>query len=657
MHFGRPTRLLGPLLCLAMFTAGCSNGGSSADDGGIAADTQPVSDAGLISDLPNRPKGNPLNPEIAAYPFPSDFYLTADDTTVTKRRVDLPEEVLPPIFLAENFNSADGFSRIPAILAHFPQGIDPASLPDPNDPKASIADDSPAFLVDAETGSRIPALIELDATSKDTKRQALILRPHLALAPNRGYVVIIRNKLRGLDGNALEANDAFRALRDDLPTDCPELEKQREDFQLVRAAMDRLELDPSEVVLAWSFHTRSEQQVVRPLLAMHDVVNSATLGPHTVISDTLDTSQKNRVITASIKAPNFLTAGSLFELDQQGKPVQQGERDMEFLLVIPAELDATRPVLVFGHGFFGEKSQAVTGSLNPLLQEYKFSAIATNFIGLNVHDQAKTLALLGAELHKVDTFVAQQLQSHLHFTVLARLVRERLAGEITHDAGSGPVKVLDGQQVHYIGGSNGGTQGFVIAAASPAFTRAALVAPGAGISHMLQRAVQWNSLDTFLRVIYSNPLDLQLGMSLIQLNLDPMDGLNYIEHLVSDRFEGRPPLKATLHMAIADCEVANLVTEWAARTAEIPLITPAAKQVWGLDTVTAPPPDGATDTNGALYIYDEKYAPLTPTNVPPPFENGAHFSMRVLDVYKQHVATFLETGKIVQVCDGECDPD
>ena len=74
------------------------------------------------------------------------------------------------------------------------------------------------------------------------------------------------------------------------------------------------------------------------------------------------------------------------------------------------------------------------------------------------------------------------------------------------------------------------------------------------------------------------------------------------------------------------------------------------------DQTTYMPPGGA-DASSALYIYDEGYAPLDPGNVPPPEENGAHGTIRELEVYREHVGRFLEDGTIVQVCDGGCDPD
>ena len=43
--------------------------------------------------------------------------------------------------------------------------------------------------------------------------------------------------------------------------------------------------------------------------------------------------------------------------------------------------------------------------------------------------------------------------------------------------------------------------------------------------------------------------------------------------------------------------------------------------------------------------------------MPPDDDNGAHETIRFLDAYRGQVGAFLETGTVVQVCDGACDPD
>jgi pimeloyl-ACP methyl ester carboxylesterase len=146
--------------------------------------------------------------------------------------------------------------------------------------------------------------------------------------------------------------------------------------------------------------------------------------------------------------------------------------------------------------------------------------------------------------------------------------------------------VLDAENVHYMGISNGGTFGYVMAATSPQLERSVMVVGGGGLIHFLQRATQWNMFGPLLRLVIRDPIDQQLAFSMIQQVLDPVDSMNYIRHLVTDRYPGMRPMRAQMHMAIGDSQVNNLVTEWAMRSAQIPVVVPSPKDIWGLPTVT-----------------------------------------------------------------------
>lgn len=593
-----------------------------------------------LTGIPNLPGGNPLVPDEPMFPFPSDFYLVDDASTATGKRVAFPAEALPEGLPPEMF-VADGFSRVQPILALLDGGVDPASLPDPHDPGASIADGSPVWLLRADDGARVPVLAEVDGQAAVVADQALIVRPHVALDPATTYVVVLRDGLRTADGGAHEPTKAFRALRDGLSTDSDAVESLRDDFETVNAAIAAQGLDPEEVVLAWSFTTRSREEVTAPLLAMHDEMMAAELGAFVVESDTVD--GDNRLIRGTFTAPDFLGDDSRIALDG-GAPVVRGTKAVDVLVTLPIGIDGPRPVMVFGHGFFSSIEEPTWSSLNDSLHRWEMSAVSTKFLGFNEEDQIASLGILGGEMARLGEVVDQQLQSQANHTAMVRVIREQLADDVPE---------LDPDAIVYMGISNGGTQGLTLLTASPNLSRGAFVVPGGGWSHMLQRAVQWNTLGGLLETRYPDPAELQLVMSLAQIVFDPVDSLNWVDKLVNDRFPGRPPVEVTVHMAVGDCQVANLVTEWVVRTAQIPVVTPSTVVPWGVEQVTAPEPGG----NAAMLVYDEGYPPLPEGNLPPATDNGAHETIRGLEAYKQQMGTFLETGRIVQVCDGACDPD
>ncbi len=602
-----------------------------------------------LTNLANQPGGDPLVPGVAMFPFPSDFYAEPDGATRTGRSLVFPAEALPADLLPATFAGMDGWPRAPVMLAQFPDGIDPASLPDPLNEAATLDPSSPVLVVREGTWELVPVLAELDAAATSIADQSLIMRAHRALEPDTGYVVLLRDGLQKSDGSGpIEAKRAFRALRDDIPTDSDAVESWREDFVLVNHAIAGLGLDPEEVVLGWSFHTRSREQVVNPLLSMTDQMMVAELPDLVIDSD--EVISDNREIRGHITAPNFIGAEGTFVVDDDDRAIQQGTADIPFLLTIPVTVDETRPTVLFGHGFFSHMDEPTWGSLQQLIQPGRFPTISTMFIGFNEEDQGEAFALL-TDFNTTIQLSAQEMQSEANHVILARLVREQLAAQITEDRGDGSFNVLDSEEVVYMGISNGGTQGFSIMATAPNLERGVLVVPGGALAHMLQRASPWPTLGSIIQIRFNTATELQIGTALSQLALDYWDSINFVDHLVEPRFEGRGPAKVVLHEAVGDAQVSNMITHWLARTAGVPTY-PSTLNVWGLEEL----PPTEYDGNSALYIYDEGYDPL-PIDNTPPVENGAHETIRDLEVYKTHVTDFIEEGRITWVCDGPCDPD
>lgn len=618
-------------------------------------DQAPDSSGPQIKGLPNLEGGNPLVPEVAMYPFPSDFYLAKDDKTRTGKSFVPALPALPRFLDVEMFAGIDGFSRIPLITTFLPGGVDPQSLPDPAKPDATLADDAAVFLVEVDSGERVPALVELDMNAKSDEERALLIRPLRTLKPQMAHVVLITNKLRTTSGSPHEPNQAFVALRDGLSTDSEALEAQREGFEVVRKAWEAQGLSADAMVQGWSFHTRSEEATVGPLLKMQRVASEYAIEGYTLTKDELD--DRNRQIVGTFKAPNFVNPEGYIELDDAGAPKQFGLRDVEFVLTIPLNIDGPRPLIIFGHGFFYEKIEATRSSFNDLCVQGRFSAAAVDFEGFDEASAGSSISLLTDKITQVDKLIAKQMQAYTHFTALARLVKERLAQDLER-TGEAPFKVIDPAQVHYMGISNGATFGAVIAASSPEFERAALVVGGGGLVHFLERAQSWNGMGALFKRRWPRALDLQLLMSLLQHKFDPIDSLNYAPHLVKDRFDGLKPIKVSLHMAVNDSLVNNMLTDMVARTAGVPMISPSPRVTWGVETIEAPADAGAPETTAsALFVYDEMLTPTVLNNVAPKVDNGAHESVRKLDVYKAHIIEFIETGRFKQVCDGACDPN
>jgi hypothetical protein len=605
--------------------------------------------------------GDPLVVEMPALPYPSDFYLEADETTATGRRLVIPETVMPSTRIDVAPFDQDGFTIIPAILTYLPGGTDVDSLPSPTEHGESVADDSSVLLVREGTWERVGVLAELDQTTTDVERQTIIIRPLKSLDYETGYVVILRNSLRRPDGTPHEAVPAFRALRDGVKTNIPELEAKRENFELVREAIEGANVPMEEVVQAWSFHTRSEDSVSKALVEMQRVADTVEIpetDSYTIEKDDVEgTERVNRQIAGTLTAvPNFIHPETLkIEVDEDGMPVQFGTREVPFVLTVPSTVTEARPLIIYGHGFLGERIQATRGSYNNLCHLNQMSTAAVDF-GFHEGLLAFITKIFTGEWDGLNQASASVLQTFVNSTYLARVAKERFPTEIVGGTEEEPHALFDGENTHYLGISNGGTFGYVMTATSAQIERSVLVVGGGGLVHFLQRAQPWLGYAPFLESFLPDPRAQQLAFSMLQQLLDPIDSMNYLHRMVHDRYPGLPEVRASVHMAINDSQVHNLVTEWAMRTANIPYVTPSPKTIWNLPEVHADDLDDP-ELLAVMHVYDEQVEPSPIVNIPPATDNGTHGTVRNLDSYYEQVGTFLRTGEFVHACDGPCDPN
>ena len=146
-----------------------------------------------------------LDPARCLLPWPSDTFTTADPSTPTGLRLDLPLQGMPrnvagrPIDPTE-WNRNDGFSPGTAVLTLVP-GLDMAATFGVDntivDPDAHLADDAPAMVVNLRTGERHPVWAERD-THPDTapEESLLIIRPLRNFTNGDRYLVVLREPLR-----------------------------------------------------------------------------------------------------------------------------------------------------------------------------------------------------------------------------------------------------------------------------------------------------------------------------------------------------------------------------------------------------------------------------------------------------------------------------
>lgn len=601
-------------------------------------------------------------------PWPSDQYIRAQDGVVELA----PDASLLPAGFTPELMAGSGVSRVTPIVTWLPGGIDPGTLPDADDWGASLEEESTVAVVvlrdDAEP-ELWPVLAEIDATAEAPEEATLLLRPHRPFPPGAQVAVGLRTGLKTygchLGDSAEQCQDhttlpALQRILDGEPEGRAEESWMDRERDALLTALPLLGPQVTDLVQAWTFTVRGKSEVVDPLVGMQQAAADADASSYTL--DPVHYEENRALIYGRLDVPWFLDEEDRVVLDEAGAPVIQETRSVRFLITIPRTVTEPRPVVLFGHGFFSSIEESTWGNLFNGLQRWEMAAVTTRFYGFAEADFGSAAsALAGTTFDGLAGIIDLQRQSQANFTVVHNMLSQHLADSLTIEfeeegQGQGEFSPLDSSNIPYMGISNGGTQGLVMMSTSPVLSRGALVVPGGGWAHMLQRASQWTTLGALLANRYDSDVELQLAMSLIQHIFDPVDSLNFMEHLVEDRLPGLPENPQILMVeAVNDAQVANLVTRWVAAAAGVPQIVPSVAEIWQMPTTGAEAPEGAPGGVG-FELYDLGVDDNPPGNVAPT-ENGVHNDVRLLDAYREQMGIFLEDGRVVRTCDGPCDPE
>ncbi len=111
------------------------------------------------------------------------------------------------------------------------------------------------------------------------------------------------------DGAPIEPTDAFRAYRDRLETDVPEVEARRPAMEQVFDDLEAAGVARDELTIAWDFTVISTESLTGPLLHMRDDAfdQLGDAAPaFTVDEVTEDVDNDRRVITGTFEIPLYL---------------------------------------------------------------------------------------------------------------------------------------------------------------------------------------------------------------------------------------------------------------------------------------------------------------------------------------------------------------
>lgn len=235
-------------------------------------------------------------------PYPSSQLLQPAATPTGVRpnlpQVGMPDVNGPPVPAAFINDTVDGFSPTVQILTHFPAGVDvvasglsrllppclnpppvdedPECIPTGAPPYTGVRSHDDRSISDPDHGTvilgpkgRVLHWVENDFADPDGGRQAFVLRPGQSLEPGKRYTVAIRN-LVDRDGNPIEAEPTFAAIRDGRATDIPQLKQRKGDLASIFKRLEKNGIDRKDLVLAFDFTTQSDESLTHQMLTMRD---------------------------------------------------------------------------------------------------------------------------------------------------------------------------------------------------------------------------------------------------------------------------------------------------------------------------------------------------------------------------------------------------
>jgi hypothetical protein len=617
----------------------------------------------------------PIN-QHCMLPWPSDRWLVDDPGTVTGKRLEYEPAAFPV-----NLNGAemdvsayryrDGFSPSSQILTMFDPDVDTANtvgLAHEGEYDKSLADDSPTILLNLDTGERVPHMVEIDARAHEEDEGAIVpdktllyLRPAKNLDPDTSYAVALRNIVL-IDGTAAEPNAAFVALRDGTITTSPSLEARRARYDAMFASLETAGVPRTDLVQGWTFHTASNDNLIKALLSMRDDAFERLDAEGTdctieEVQDSPEDATRFRRVDGTFKIPLYMDGDQppvRAAFDDDGIPQFQGWSEAPFTLTLPIALAEDGadpgPLLVFGHGLMGRGDEEGGGGyVRRISQELGMVTVATDWQGMSGHDLVSVAQAL-SEVGKFPATGERLMQGILNFMVLTRTMLETCKDEPELQV-NGRTVIDAEQEPYFLGISQGGIFGGTLMALSPDIKKGALLVGGMNYPTLIGRSVDFEEYEIIFKIWYPKRVDREILMSVMMSMWDFAEPAPWLKHMFDDPLPNTPPKQILYQIARYDSQVPNLASDMAVREMGIPLLDPPLLPVWNV-----PSEEGPLDS--AYVYYDTGAPPTAEGNDPDEEDNGAHGDQRHIDAAVEQLGAFWRPdGQVINFCDGPCDPN
>jgi dienelactone hydrolase len=660
------SKILALLMAMGMLLSGCifDTGEEITVDGGDTL--EPDVDVGPVEVVTTDGCEN-MNPLHCMLPFPSNAFLTADNSTTTGYKVNYASNTLPSSGTTSNveivaLNRFDGFSPSTQLMTAFTTVPNLTGIANQHSIASSLSTEHATILLNLKSGERVAHWIEVDDRATNPSATIVFMRTLGALDYDTAYGVAFIG-LSDLSGDPISPSDAMQAIIDGEETTSADIETRRGEIESLIGELELLDYKRNDVKAAWVFHTASSQSILSDISTMRS--DALTRLGEDGIGCTVTSSEDNygdddklyRRIRGTFTAPQYLESQNppaLIVRGNDGTPQYVEDSEIPFTMVIPqilADLNESGPLVVFGHGFLGT-GEGSSDYLGGWAEEYKVSFVATDLYGWSSSD----FDTLGYGM--IDPSYFQHQAERIEQALINKMAMIRTFKGVCSDIDemySDGTNLVNSTDVHYMGYSLGGIYGASVVAVSPDIDRAALWVGGSGFSTFVERSTNFATFaDLFSHsAAYPDRNDRALLLGVMQQMWDCSDPETFLS-FANDGYDSIvEPFSFLSIISVNDAQVPGISSDRAARTAGIPVLDSSARLPYGV-TQQAGPISGS-----AIVYWDGGYDAMPESNSPPPVGDAgkAHNEIGVIEDVNEMVKEFLHTGIIIDTCDVTCTFD
>ncbi|MBK7976477.1 MAG: hypothetical protein IPK07_25465 [Deltaproteobacteria bacterium] len=430
------------------------------------------------------------------------------------------------------------------------------------------------------------------------------LFPAAPFANGHTHIALVTDRVRTSSGSPMPSSDGFARIVAAASGGDADAARVRDAYRPVLASIrDAMGEDPTHAVIATAFTARSNEPVTRKMRALASAIlarakaNPPRLEVDQVVPPlpALETKGVAAGVIGQMTTADYRGPDRRIVWDERGRPVEQREHALEFVLKLPKAGAGRAPVVIFGHGLGAFKE-----TLFQVSSELGERGYAT--IGIDIGGHGSRMGEDGPiyDYFTFDELLATRdlfLQSIADEVQLARLVEGALATlDVVPEGGDG-VPDLAPEVVGYVGQSMGTVLGGTYLAVEPSIDAAVLNVPGGGFVPLLQLSPSLSGIIEGFLPAGTTASERLVLFSLGQMLVDDIDPANFAAHVTVDPFPGHRPKDVLMQQAVDDEIVPGTATELLAHALQVPQVQPSLAPVFGLATASAPA------TGSALYQF------------------------------------------------------